>query len=108
MIWDSSHEDLQLFDWVSNTGVDTNLEPMNNYRQTSNTSGILVGNKIVDHSDEVGASPDSAAQTTSSFSIQQSTPGFNRLGKDDCKTRRDEKHLSFGIWCGLYFRFDSS
>ena len=37
------------------------------YRQTSNISCTLVGNKIVDHSDVVGASPVSAAQTTSSF-----------------------------------------
>ena len=30
--------------------------------------GTLVGNKIVDHSDAVGASPVGAAPTTSSFS----------------------------------------
>ena len=34
----------------------------------SNISCILVGNKIVDHSDVVGASPVGAAPTTSSFS----------------------------------------
>ena len=28
-------------------------------------------------------------------------PGFSGLGKDNCK-----KHLSFGIWCDLYERFD--
>ena len=38
------------------------------YRQTSNISHTLVGNKIVDHSDVVGASPVGAAPTTSSFS----------------------------------------
>ena len=38
------------------------------YRQVSNISRTLVGNKIVDHSDEVGASPVGAAPTTSSFS----------------------------------------
>ena len=38
------------------------------YRQTSNISRTLVGNKIVDHSDVVGASPAGAASTTSSFS----------------------------------------
>ena len=38
------------------------------YRKTSNISRTLVGNKIVDHSDIVGASPDGAAPTTSSFS----------------------------------------
>ena len=38
------------------------------YHKTSNISCTLVGNKIVDHSDEVGASPVGAAPTTSSFS----------------------------------------
>ena len=41
------------------------------YRQTPNISGAFVGNKIVDHSDVVGASPVGAAQTKSSFSTQQ-------------------------------------
>ena len=40
-----------------------------NYRKTSNIiRRTLVGNKIVDHSDVVGASPVGAAPTTSSFS----------------------------------------
>ena len=38
------------------------------YRKTSNISRTLVGNKIVDNSDVVGASPAGAAPTTSSFS----------------------------------------
>ena len=38
-----------------------------NYRKTSNISRTLVGNKIVDNSDVVGASPVGAAPTTSSF-----------------------------------------
>ena len=38
------------------------------YRQTSNVSYNLEGNKNVDHSDVVGASPVGAAPTTSSFS----------------------------------------
>ena len=38
------------------------------YRKTSNMSPNLVGNKIVDNSDEVGASPVGATPTTSSFS----------------------------------------
>ena len=37
-------------------------------RKISNISHTLVGNKIVDHSDVVGASPVGAAPTTSSFS----------------------------------------
>ena len=38
------------------------------YRQVSNIRRILAGNKFVDHSDVVGASPVGAAPTTSSFS----------------------------------------
>ena len=38
------------------------------YRQVSNIKRTLVGNKIVDHSDVVGASPVGAATTISSFS----------------------------------------
>ena len=38
------------------------------YRQISNIKRTVVGNKIVDHSDVVGASPVGAAPTTSSFS----------------------------------------
>ena len=60
----------------------------------------LVGNMIVDLSDIVGASP-----ASSYISIRDLTPGFNGLGRDNCK--RDEKHLSFGIWRGLYYRFST-
>ena len=38
------------------------------YHKTSNISRTLVGSKIVDNSDVVGASPVGAAPTTSSFS----------------------------------------
>ena len=38
------------------------------YRKTSNISRTFVGNKIVDNSDVVGASPVGAAPTTSLFS----------------------------------------
>ena len=38
------------------------------YCQTSDISRTLVGNKIVDHSDVVGASPIGTAPTISSFS----------------------------------------
>ena len=40
----------------------------NIYRKTSDIRRTLVRNKIVDHSDVVGASPAGAAPTTSSFS----------------------------------------
>ena len=38
------------------------------YRQTPNISRTSIGDKIVDHSDVVGASPVDAAPTISSFS----------------------------------------
>ena len=38
------------------------------YHKTSNIRGTIVGYKIVDHSDVVGASPVGTASTTSSFS----------------------------------------
>ena len=38
------------------------------YCQTSNIRHAFVGNKLVDHSDVIGASPAGAAPTTSSFS----------------------------------------
>ena len=38
------------------------------YRKVSNIRRTLAGNKIVDHSDVVGASPVGVAPTTSSFS----------------------------------------
>ena len=62
------------------------------YRQVSNISHTLAGNEIFYHSDVVGASPVDAAPTT--FFILVLTPGFNRLGKDKCKTRRE----SFKFW----------
>ena len=40
----------------------------NRYRKTSNIKRTLSSNKIVDHSDVVGASPVGAAPTTYSFS----------------------------------------
>ena len=43
-------------------------ETMKTYHQVSNIRHTLVDNKIVDHSDVVGASPVGAAPTTSSFS----------------------------------------
>ena len=49
----------------------TNTKPYNDkYRQTSNISRTLIGNKIVDHSDVVEAPPVGAAPTTSSFSTK--------------------------------------
>ena len=56
------------------------------YRQVSNIRLTSAGNKFVDHSDVVEASPVGAAPTTSSFSTK--LPGINSLCKYNCKTRR--------------------
>ena len=76
----------------------TGCQPFNlshhTYCQISNTSRTLAGNNLVDHSDVVGASPVSAAPTTSSCSTWH-------LASIDCaKTpaRCDKNHLTFGIW----------
>ena len=64
------------------------------YHKTSNISYSVVGNYIVDRSDVVGASP----------VILDLTPGFNGLGKGNCKTRRvilkfwDLARLMLEIW----------
>ena len=52
---------------TKNTQLDM-AHPHSYYSQTSNISHTTVGNKTVDHSDVVGASPVSAAPTSSSFS----------------------------------------
>ena len=66
-----------------------------NYRQTFNTIRTLVGNKIDDDSDEVGALPVSAAPTALPISI------WHLASMDWPKTtgRQDE---GLGIWCGIY------
>ena len=68
------------------------------YRKTSNIRRTLVGNKIVDHSDEVGASPLGAAPTTSSFST------WHLASRDSAKKPASEYDnlLRVWIWCVLY------
>ena len=63
------------------------------YRKTPNISPTLLCNKIVDHSDVVGASPVGAAPTTSSYLT------YHLASMNWVKTtaRRDKKHLSFEI-----------
>ena len=73
------------------------LVPMFHYRCASNISRTLVGNRIVDQSDVVGAPPLGAAPTTSSFPC-----GFNRLCAKTT-ARRDEKHFCLGFGA-LYIR----
>ena len=53
-----NYSSLVIASWIMNHGT---------YRQTSDISRTLVGNKLVDHSDVVGASPIGAAPTISSF-----------------------------------------
>ena len=64
---------------------------LQHYHQTSNISHTLVENKIVDHSDVVGASPVGCSNYTFILDL---TPGFNGLGKDNCKTRWE----TFQFW----------
>ena len=73
------------------------------YRQVCNIRRTLVGNKIVDHSDVVGASPVGAAPTTSSFPTEY-------LVSINCAktTARQDERKSFVIWCDLYQRFDGT
>ena len=60
------------------------------HSQTSNVSRGLVGNKLADHLDVVGALPVSAAPNISPFSIW-----FQWIRQTTA--RRDEKHLSFAF-----------
>ena len=69
-----------------------------NYRKTSSISRTLEGNKIVDNSDVVGASPAGAAPTTSSLSTEH----LALIGWAKTTARGYKKHLSFGIWCDFY------
>ena len=68
------------------------------YRQTSDISHIFVGNKTVDHSNVVGASPVGAAPTTFSFSTQH----LALMDWAKITARRDDKHIQFWIICVLY------
>ena len=67
------------------------------YRQISDTSRTVVGNKIVGHSNVVGASPIGAAPTVSSCST------WHQASIDCAKTtaRRDEKTLKLWILARL-------
>ena len=86
--------------WCSFSKINENI----NHRKISNISRTLVGNKIVDHSDVVKASPVGAAPTTSSFST------WHLASWDSAKTagRQYENLISVGIWCILYWRLSGS
>ena len=66
------------------------------YHQTSNIRfrHALVGNKIVHHSDVVGA----CRRCSNYIFILDLTPGFNRLCKDNCKTRRETFKFCKLLW----------
>ena len=68
------------------------------YRNTYDISHNLVGNKIVDNSDVVGASPVGAALTISSFSTEH----LASMDWAETTASRDKKHLSLVISCDLY------
>ena len=68
------------------------------YRQTSDISRTLVGNKFDHHSDVVGASPVGPAPNTFSFSTQHLTS----MDWAKATARRDDKQLSVGIWWAFY------
>ena len=81
--------------------ISSDYEPC---RQTSSISRTVVGNKIYDHSDAIGASPVGTAPTTSSFSTEH----LASVVWAKTSTRRDKKHLSCRMWVDLCWRFDSS
>ena len=67
------------------------------YRKTCNISRTLLGNKIVDHSDVVGASSVGAAPTIFILDLYLTSMDWAKT-----TARRDKKPLKFGIWCSLY------
>ena len=73
------------------------------YLHNYNISRILVGHKIVDHSDIVGAAP---ALLQLHLHSRLNT-WLASLDWAKTTSRRDEKHLSFVIWYAIYDRFDS-
>ena len=64
----SSDEMIRIYNLKTRQEMGTLAHHNGKYRKISNERHTLVGNKIVDHSDVVGASPVGAAPTTSSFS----------------------------------------
>ena len=74
------------------------------YRQNSNMKRSLEGNKLVDYSDVVGASPVGDAPTASSFSTQH----LASVDLAKAIAGRDETHLYFWIWGCLHYRLDGN
>ena len=68
------------------------------YRKISYISRTLVGKKIIDHSDVVGASPAGAAPTSSSLSTRR----LSQIYFTKTTARQDEKRLGFWGLVRLY------
>ena len=86
-----------IMDWSSRQLYEGRLEAHESvaqhllrYGETSNIRRTIVGSKIVDHSDVVGASPVGAAPTTSSFST------WHLASRDSAK--KATRHESFKCW----------
>ena len=78
---------LEHMEWLSQVGNEMlRYKPLLYYRQVSNIRSTL-GNKIVDHSDVVEASP--ARRCSNYIFILDLTTGFIGWGKDNCTTRRE-------------------
>ena len=82
------------FSWVCSSFFVTTISALfhhgnYDYRKTFNIRRTFVGNKIVDHSDAVGAAPVGAAPITSSFS----TLYLASMDWAKATARRDEKRV---------------
>ena len=96
-------ERLKKWNFKPNAGAgetqETQLHFMSIYRKTYNRRGILVGNKLVDHSDVVGASPVGAAPTTFSFCSHH----MASIYRTNTTARTDENHFGF-LFGATYIR----
>ena len=72
-------------------------EPIGTIQTSSNISSTLVGNKIVDYSDVVGASPVGGSNY---ISIRYLKQGFNGFDKGKATGGRDEKKFKGFFFLG--------
>ena len=78
---------------ISSCGIDLVF-----YYQTPNKRRTLVGNKIVDHS--ICSWSIACHRCSKYIFIFYLTPGFNGLGKGNCKTRGEKLNFfGFGVTC---------
>ena len=88
--WNKSNSKEKMLLWCDVWSLDFHIL---GYRQTSDISHPPLRNKIVDHSDAVGASPVGAAPTTSSFSTWHLAP----MDWANATARWNKNHLSFDL-----------